>query len=258
LRRVRRLVLVVAGASLLLAACGGSGSTSAGSSTTTSSGSSASTGTSGASNRAADKAASSAAVLKLSDFPSGWTSTPRSSNTSVPAVDKQLAQCLHVSVSLLDSSDPSNVDSPDFNGPNNATVDDSVSFAANQGQAQQAFTVLSEPQAPQCLSTALNSYVQYSIAHPTSSSDTLPAGTTFGQVTAASLSFPTIGDKSVAYRVTIPVTAEGQQIAIYVDFIVSGKGRAGSILTGESVNTTPDTSLEQQLQSAVIGRISAA
>lgn len=230
-------------AGVVLAACGGSSTAGGGSSGAF------------ASNRVADQAASTAAVLKLSDFPTGWTSSARSQDPSVPGVDRQLAQCLHVSVALLNQSDPSNVDSPDFNDANGATVDDSVSFAPSTSDSQKAFTALSQPQVPQCLSSALNSYIAYSLAHPKNSSDTVPPGVSIGSVVVTHEPFPTVGSTTVAYRVIVPVKAAGQQLSIYVDFVVSVQGRGGSILTAENIGSPLDSSLEQQLQSAVIGRM---
>lgn len=86
---------------------------------------------------AADKALADRAVLKLSDFPPGWTSEASEDENS-DAVNKQLTECFHIEGPKL-VPDASNVDSDDFNSSSDQTVTNTVSVAASASDIGKAF-----------------------------------------------------------------------------------------------------------------------
>jgi len=58
-------------------------------------------------NVAADKALAKSASLRLSDFPTGWTSEPnQQDNSSAPQLQAQLAGCLRRSVVFFNTKGP--------------------------------------------------------------------------------------------------------------------------------------------------------
>jgi hypothetical protein len=246
--------LVVVGLASL-AACGGS-SSSPSVSTVAPGGTTAPTGSTVPSQDiAADKAAAEAASLKLSDFPTGWTSTPQSDTSGYPNVDAEIAKCLGVSEEELNHKGPAHVDSPDFSDANNNTVSSSVGYAPSVPQAQHEFAIISSPKVPACLGPAVEKLVTYAANHPSNASDTLPAGTTFGTPTVAPMSFPTFGDESVAYRVTIPVNTKSLTVSFYLDTVTARKGRAGAGLDFEGVGTPFPSDQEEHYTTLVVDRM---
>ena len=112
-----------------------------------------------------------------------------------------------------------------------------------------------QPNAAACLQTVVTATVSQVLAHPSNPSDTLPLGMKLGSPTVATLSFPTLGDQSVAYRVTIPITGSVLSLGLYVDLVIAQKGRAIALLTFVGVLNPFDASLEQQLSTLTVGRL---
>jgi hypothetical protein len=204
----------------------------------------------------ADKAAALSAALKLSDLPTGWTGVPHTNSPSSPSVDTALAACLGVPVERLNKNGPADVDSPDFSDANNNSISNSLGYTPSAAAAQSELATFQDPKVPGCLATALTAYVKDQAAHPANPSDTLPPGVSFGAATVAQESFPTIGDQSIAYRVTVPVSAQGQSITVYVDLVVAIKGRAGVEMDFTSLSTPFPSDQEASLITLVVGRLS--
>jgi hypothetical protein len=92
-----------------------------------------------------------------------------------------------------------------------------------------------------------------------STTGTAPADTTtFGKTTVSPESFESLGDRTVAYRVTVPVTTKGVNVSIYIDFIVVQKGRVGITLTALDTLTPVAADASASLLGKVLSRIPAA
>jgi hypothetical protein len=92
------------------------------------------------------------------------------------------------------------------------------------------------------------------ISNPTGGS-TLPAGVKLGQATVQQMSFPTYGDKSIAYQLSIPISYSGLSLAAYADEIVVIKGRADVIMSFQNSNDPFPTDQEQHYTGVVVGRL---
>jgi hypothetical protein len=202
---------------------------------------------------ATDTAAAQAAALKLSDFPPGWTSSPQTNPTGSGSVGGQLAKCLGVSESQV-SKAPAYYDSPDFSDPNNNTVSSNIGYRPTSGEWTAAFDLISSPKTPDCLAKAVTGVVNYALQHPPSGS-TVPAGLSIGQATAGEMSFPTYGDKSIAYQVKIPVTLKSFPATVYLDEIIAIKGRSGVDMSFQATVTPFPTDQEQHYTELVVGRL---
>jgi hypothetical protein len=238
------------GLAAVLAACSsGPASTSASTSSSTSA-------NGPAQNVAADRALAAAANLKLSDFPTGWTSNP--SQNSVDANEKQLneqlSSCLHISLALFKANDPASADSPEFDDSNGDTAQSSIDYQASESQLQTMISVVQGARFPSCMTATIKSLITNEFAHPSNPSSTLPAGATVGNVTFSPMSFPTYGDASSAFRMTVPISYRGLNFSGYFDIVFVKKGRA-AISTQFFGSETPfDSSMEQQLTGLVVER----
>jgi hypothetical protein len=243
-------ILGVACISIFGASCS-SGGNSAESSTSTTTSTTAPTNQ----NIDADKSAAQAASLTLSDFPAGWTSQPPSNNSNPSQnISAQLAKCLGVSHAEF-SKAPANYDSPNFADSNNNTASNSVGYRATATAEQSVFAIVSSPNAPGCLTTAVGALFDQAIAHPTNPSSTLPAGATVGTPTVSQMSFPQFGDKSVAYQLKVSVSFQSLSIDAYVDIIFVLKGRAGVTMYFEGVSNPFPIGQAQHYTGLVVGRL---
>jgi hypothetical protein len=92
------------------------------------------------------------------------------------------------------------------------------------------------------------------INHPTGGS-TLPAGVKLGQSTVEQMSFPTYGDKTIAYQVKIPITYSSLNVSVYLDLIIAIKGRANVATTFQATTSPFPTDQEQHYTGLVVGRL---
>jgi hypothetical protein len=215
------------------------------------------TATAAARQEAADHARAEAAVLRLSDLPAGWTAGPHTKSPSVPGLDKRLAACLGVGVALLNENNPTTADSPDFSDVNGGEITNSVGYEATAGRAHQVTAVLRSPKMGPCLNSALRSFLSFSLSHPATPSQSVPAGIGLGASTITLLPFPNTADATVAYRFAVPIEGAGSPLTVYGDFVFAVKGRAGTVLTVEGQGAPPDRSLEQKLLSTVVSRLTS-
>jgi hypothetical protein len=219
---VKRSFLVGIAALSLLTACGGASTGLSGASAQTSSGSPSPSST-GSSNsvppfpKAAAQQAAASALLTVSDFPAGWSTSPSSNSAGSAKYDQQFAACLHAPVSVFQKSGPdtAEADSPDFNSPEdtNASASETISIETT-ASIDEGFRVLKSPNLPGCATTALTAYFKVSLAKQAATEHA-----TIGQATTGQLSFPSIGEDTVAISVTVPVTVKGFTITEYVDLI---------------------------------------
>ena len=82
-----------------------------------------------------------------------------------------------------------------------------------------------------------------------------PADTTFGKTTVSPESFESLGDRTVAYRVTVPVTTKGVSVSVYIDLILVQKGRVGITLTALDTITPVAADQSASMLGKVLSRI---
>ena len=244
--RAMAIVLVVAA---LASACGGDDDESAPKGTAT---------TPPTQNVAADRAVAEQAVLRLSDFPPGWQAQPHEESPDDPDLTRQLSECLRVDLALLEGeAGDASADSPDFESPNDQEVQSSVGLAPTSAKAQELFAVFERPETPGCLSRAVSQSIETELKKPMPGQQARPE-VTVGQVSVNRASFPTIGDRTVAFRLTVPVQALGRALNVYADMVVALRGRAGTMLTFTDVGTPFPTDQAQKLTKTVVDRLPAA
>jgi hypothetical protein len=208
----------------------------------------------------ADRNAAQAALLTLSDMPTGWTSSPHDDSPGAPTLHRDLAKCLDLTedeLGLLGDDDAS-ADSPDFSsGDEDAEVQASVGLAATAADAERTMAIAAGPKMPQCLRQAMATQIRYSLAHPDKPGDTIPKGLKVEEPEASPLSFPTLGDQTVAIRIKIPMSYATIQLDVTGDLIFIQRGRAGATLTFLGFGSPFPTELETQLARTQADRLPA-
>lgn len=194
----------------------------------------------------AAKAAAGEALLTIEDMPPGWsTSKDDSTDDDSGQFEEQLGKCLHAPPSLFsdDGTDRTHQDSLDFDSPDgNTTISESVSVGTLANQ-KQGFSILRQDNAMDCLTTTFDAYAKDQFAK---NDDPALKDATLGDVQVGQLSAGRFGDDSLAMRATIPVSASGISITVYVDIIYVRSQNAVANLTFEGVGTPVDPQTSAQ------------
>lgn len=204
-------------------------------------------------NIAADKAAAEQAVLRLSDFAPGWQANPHEESPDDPDLTRRLGECLRVDVSLM-GENPASADSPDFESPDEQEVLSSVSFAPTAAKAQEMFAIFERPETPGCLSDAGSKAVEDSLKRPEPGEE-VPAGVTVGKVSVNRASFPTMGERTVAYRMTVPVRFGGLSLSVYADLVLVLRARGVALVSFFDFGSPFPTDHAQKFTKTVADRL---
>jgi hypothetical protein len=199
-----------------------------------------------------DHALAERALPRQSDFPPGWRSTPNDESAD-PELQQLLVACLKVDPALVFQGS-SSVESQHFELEDaRQEVQSAVAVVEKPEQARARLATFERPETAGCVNVA----VSESIRRGTEAAGGLPSGVTFGTVATERVAFPTVGDGTVAYRVTMPLEAVGRQAAVYADVVVAIKGRSGTRMTFLSLGAPFPGDLAQRLTETVVGRLPA-
>lgn len=222
--RIRRILAGLLSLSLVVAACGDDDATSADDAETTT------TSTTAAPDDAAstgdDQSIAESALLQLSDFPDGWQEQPPDEDEVDDTESQQrIADCIGVDYERIYGED-ADADSPTFASPEGAEVSNSAGVEASEEEAAFAFETLSSDTAIDCIAQEFQNFLAERA--PTD-------GVEVGEVSINRMSFADQGEESAAYRVTVPLVANGQEVDVYVDIVVARVGRGGVTVQALSI-----------------------
>lgn len=209
----RRFLMALLSCALLLAACGDDSDSSADGTTT-----STTAATTTEPDAGEDQAIAEAGLLELSDFPAGWEEQPADEEDIDDTESKQrIADCIGVEYDRI-YGDDDEAESPTFTSPEGAEVSNSAGVEASEDEAVFVFETLSSDDAIGCISEEFQSFIAETAA---------TEGVEIGEASLNRVSPPDVGDASAAYRVTLPVEAQGQSVDVFVDIVVARVGRGG-------------------------------
>jgi len=230
---------------MVLGACGSSKKTASSSTTTTAAAKSGTT-TTGAAATSGDKAKADAINLVAADFPSGWTSTPADNSSSSDNSDKQLYAC----AGLTDRAAEGGVDvsSPDFSKGEFDSAGSEVQFVKSESEAQADLAVVKSDKFPTCLKQTFDQEM---------TKEAGSAGGTIGASSVTTLPAPSGTDGAAAFRMTVPISAVGQNLTFYIDFVLLLQKRAEVTVSLFSGTTPFDQSLEDTLTGKLVQRMKA-
>jgi len=153
---------------------------------------------------------------------------------------------------------PAEAQSPNFSDSDGNQASSDITFDATPAQVQDEFAVFRESQCPSCLQTALDAYITYELQHPSGSNGTVPQGVTVGKSSVAQMSFPSFGDQSIAFRLTIPISADGLNIDGYFDVVAIQQTRVAVSLQFFGVGAPFDANMEEQLTTLTVQRVASS
>ena len=198
----------VAGVLVLLAGCAGSSNTKTGPSGSATTGSSSTPAASPSPTvTPATVAELRKIVLQATDLP-GWKPSPAEPDSSSSSDQAQLMAC--VGAKNTDADQVATTDSDDF-GLGDATISSSASSYKSQSDLASDLALLKNPQLVPCV----NRQVQKDLA------SSLPEGASVGTVSVKFTRGSGGGPANVAGSgsAAVPVTVNGQQVTVYIDFV---------------------------------------
>ncbi len=185
--------------------------------------------------RASDRFIARAALLRLSDLPTGWTVKPSddSDDAHCPATDRVERN--------------SKAESDDFSLPHVHSLAQEVVVLRSAAAANAAIDVLIAHSTLACIARQIDTATRRSVR----------PGIRIGRMTIEPLPTAAAGDRSEAARLTIPVSAGGVSTHVYGDFAFARVGRGLSIVALLS-ERLPADGLRTQIVARAVERLAAA
>ena len=146
---------------------------------------------------------------------------------------------------------PTTYESPLFSNGSGDSARSDVQFNLSSTTAQSEISVFSGGSYPACATAAANAVIK----SRGQSGLTLPLGASIGEISVVPLSFPMFGNKTAAFRVTIPVTVSGVIVNIYTDMVLFQVGGALVELEFGATKSPLKSAIEEQLVRDVVGRL---
>lgn len=223
-------VLVMLGASLVTGCGGDEGQKSTAGSKTPES----STSSPAAEPDPVDQAIAESALLTLGDFPAGWEAKPADEDDAEDDESQhRIADCLGVAYEdFYDGDSGASADSKDFANENDDEIFNSVSVGADESRMKARFAIAATEKYRECTLEELRTVMKEAAAEE--------GDFEVGEASLNEISFDKFGDESTAFRVTIPVEAEGMSLDVTLDLVLVRVGRAVTTVTAQSLLTSID------------------
>jgi hypothetical protein len=195
-----------------------------------------------------DKQLARAGVLVQSDFPSGWTASPRA-KTSDAALDAAAAKVVSCKPFLAFSK--ANRRNPRARSQNfeqgQSNVTNSVSVYGSTARAEAAMATFADSRMPDCLQKLFNAEYEKQLERDEKTAAQVTSVTT----EIAAVPDVRIGDQAVAYQGTVDIGLKGGTTeTIGLGFATS---RVGKAVSGYS--WTSDTDISATLQPAIVSSV---
>lgn len=181
----------------------------------------------------ADKAVAEAALLTLQDFPAGWEAAPPDEGDEDDRSSREdIADCVGVDYDQLYDEENVEANSPTFTAENDNEVEHKVSLAADEADMVEVFEIAGSAKFLECAGQSVKDAI----------ADAAEDGVSFGDVTVNQLSVGSFGDETLAYRVTVPVEAEGLSFDLKLETAIVRVGRGQVNITTTSLFSEVPTS----------------
>ncbi len=203
----------------------------------------------GAAPRPSTNTAPAAALLTLSDLPSGWEAGgAAAAPTRTSPWSRELASCVGVPSSVA-ALRPTSYSSPDFTSANRQlAVEDTVSVYPSAPSARAGYSALASARTPGCMDAVGGAALRQSIEQQAGT------GTTVGTVAFAALPATAHAAHQAGFSVTIPLVSDGRELLITSTQIDVVEGTQVRQLTFNGNGTVFPALLEEQLVEAALAR----
>jgi hypothetical protein len=107
--------------------------------------------------------------------------------------------------------------------------------------ASEWFSILDRPQIPSCIGEAFRSAILEE------SPGLRKSGNSVGKARVGQIALARYGDQSVAYRLMVPIVAEGSNLSTYLDYVLVREGRAHTMLAFRRVGNAVGSKMERRV-----------
>jgi hypothetical protein len=194
-----------------------------------------------------DQEVADAAVLDEGDFGPEWEQLPPSGGER-PRSQRAIARCLGEEPEVLYPRGDPSADSPVFVSPEDEEVSSRTVVAGTEDAAMRRFELSASIDAQDCLAEELQRYLEDEDPFPRQDVE-------IGDVRVVPRPDPDLGDESVGYRVSVPLTAEGGEVEMHVIQVLVRVGRALVTVQATSLSDPFDDAALAQLAGTVVDRI---
>lgn len=192
---------------------------------------------------AADRAAARKAVLKAADFPSGWKSNPHEKLPGEDELVAEVAKCLGIPPPSTRAT--AVVRSPDFSSGFATTASSVITFVETDDRAAADAAAFAGEKFPSCVEPGMAEQVR----------DVAPEGASVDGVKIVKRSFPSLGDRTAAYRFSATLHIGEIPVTVNIDLVHVFKDRAEVSLTFVSPGQPFPEDLARSLAAKVVARL---
>jgi hypothetical protein len=201
---------------------------------------------------ASSRAQAKKLLLTLHDMPKGWKTEKGTGggggSSSFPGAT-QLASCIGVAASLVDSNPPQSV-SPYFENKSGLLeVQDTVSVFPSVSSATANFNALNNAKTPACMTTLMNGALKAQIIAAAGK------GATIGTITVTKASLAGFPAGSSGIVMALPITDQGISINATLTAVYYRKGKLGQEIDFNSYGPTFPVSLAKSLTATALHRL---
>ncbi|HEY7070784.1 MAG TPA: hypothetical protein VH479_11755 [Acidimicrobiales bacterium] len=201
---------------------------------------------------ASEEARADSMLLTLDDFPDGWTAVPAAPEDRVRIDPADLARCVGAgdAPAIIDLPHAA---TPTFVSPGGDAVIAQVFLAPDDTDPRRMIDLLRDEAAPGCYAEGYQAAV-----------DDLPAGEGFaadvelGTVTGVRLPYTPFGNTTVAWRISIPLTVEHENVNLYIDSVVTRVDRAIVSVTFQTQLRPYDRDGSERVTQILVQRVTDA
>jgi hypothetical protein len=178
----------------------------------------------------ADQAKARKASLRLSDFAAGWTAKPDTSDNSANP------KCKTYNPDQSDLIETGKYNSPDFTHSNGSFVSTTTGVFKTVAMAKTGYARVAKPQLPKCFGELLGKQAKTTV------------------YAAGPLTFPKLGERSNAYRLSVGIASQGATVKATIDFVLFNKRRTDVAIIFFGIGGPPPSGLERQASALVASR----
>lgn len=194
-----------------------------------------------------DQEAVEAAQLRAADLDGEWEERP-ATEAEIPESQRRIADCLGEDPEVLYPTDEPQSKSPTFTSPEDQEVSSEVDVAPTLDAASARFDALTSRRAGDCIGAELQRYLE--------EDDPFQGQpVAVGDVTIDRLPVDDVGEESTAFRVSVPLAAGGNEVAVHLDYVLARAGRALISVRASSLFEPFPADELQQLAGRVVDRI---
>lgn len=193
------------------------------------------------------------AVLALDDLPAGWEKNPpptEEEQEEEDVLNKNFADCLDIDVSEITGGEVASAESS-FSNADDEEVTSEVTVAETEGEMAEHLGRFRDPAAQRCYVEVIQRAITLNLLEGEDDVEV-------GEITFNEMSFEDVGDDSLAFRLTVPVSDEAFEVELFIDYVLVMKGRVGITTTFQSTFSPFDQDEALRLAELVVDRVPAS